>query len=90
MALSNINAAYSLCESLYGVELDEDTFEDLALEAWSRIGTKHTRLYRYIGDVKDHKLELPCNVDVIESVHISLPDAQFSSNQRNHAWSSNI
>ena len=90
MALSNINAAYSLCESLYGVELDEDTFEDLALEAWSRIGTKHTRLYRYIGDVKDHKLELPCNVDVIESVHIPLPDAQFSSNQRNHAWSSNI
>jgi hypothetical protein len=33
MALSNINAAYSLCESLYGITPDEDTFEDLALEA---------------------------------------------------------
>ena len=90
MALSNINAAYDLCETLYGVVPDEDTFEDLALEAWSRIGTKHTRLYRYIGDVKDHKLELPCNVDVIESVHIPLPDAQVTSNKSNHAWSSNI
>ena len=90
MALSNIKAAYSLCETLYGIEPDEDSFEDLALEAWSRIGTKHTRLYRYIGNVRDGKLELPCNADVIESVHIPLPDAQVSSNKTNHAWSSNI
>ena len=87
MALTNINAAYSLCETLYGVEPDEENFEDLALEAWSRIGTKHTRLYRYIGRVEDHKLELPCNVDVIESVHIPLPDVQVDNT---HNWSPNI
>ena len=90
MALSNINAAYSLCESLYGITPDEDTFEDLALEAWSRIGTKHTRLYRYVGKVEDHKLELPCNADVIESVHAPFPDAQVTSNKSNYAWSENI
>lgn len=90
MALSNINAAYGLCESLYGIVPDENTFEDLALEAWGRIGTKHTRLYRYIGNVKNHELQLPCNVDVIESVHIPIPDAQFTSNKTHNHWSDNI
>lgn len=33
MALTSINAAYSLCENLYGVIPDEEAFEDLALEA---------------------------------------------------------
>ena len=79
MALSNINAAYDLCETLYGVVPDEDTFEDLALEAWGRIGTKHTRLYRFIGDVHNGVLRLPCNADEIESVHIPVPDAQVTN-----------
>ena len=90
MALTSINAAYSLCENLYGVIPDEEAFEDLALEAWGRIGTKHTRLYRYVGKLKDKKLELPCNLDIIESVQIPVPDAQMTSNQSNHAWSENL
>ncbi len=78
--LNNFNAAYSLAESLYGVSASEDDFEDIALEGWSRIGNKHTRLYRYIGNVVDGKLNLPCNVDLIESVHVPVPDAQMTSN----------
>jgi len=31
--LLNINGAYGLCDSLYGIEPDEDSFEDLALDA---------------------------------------------------------
>ncbi len=77
MELTNLNAAYGLCETLYGISPDESSFEDLALDAWGRIGTKHTRLYKYIGRVEDKKLELPCNADVIESVHIPIPDAKF-------------
>ena len=77
--LRNIKAAYELCKSLYGITPEEDDFEELALEAWDRIGTKHTRLYRYIGNTKDGKLTLPCNVDEIESVHIPVPDAQVRS-----------
>lgn len=85
MELTNINGAYGLCESLYGVTPDENTFEELALEAWGRIGTKHTRLYRYTGSVKDGKLELPCNVDYIESVNAPFPDAQLTTNHSNFA-----
>lgn len=86
MALSNIKAAYGLCDSLYGVTPDENSFEDLVLTAWNKIGTKHTRLYRYEGSVKDGVLKLPCNVDVIESVHVPIPDAQMSSNSSNYPW----
>ena len=90
MELLNINSTYGLCESLYGITPDENEFEDLALEAWSRIGTKHTRLYRFVGSVKDKTLELPCNAigdeQIIESVHIPIPDAQTTSNSTNHPF----
>lgn len=89
MSLSNINAAYGLCDSLYGVTPDENNFEDLALTAWNKIGTKHTRLYRYEGSVKDGILELPCNLtgsNLIESVHIPFPDAEISSNSTSFPW----
>ena len=86
MELSNINAAYGLCDSLYGITPDENAFEDLALQAWNRIGTKHTRLYKFEGSVNDNVLELPCNVDVIESVHVPVPDAQVTSNTSNFPW----
>jgi len=90
MGLLNINSAYGLCESLYGITPDENEFEDLALEAWNRIGTKHTRLYKFVGSVKNKILELPCNAigdeQIIESVHIPIPDAQTTSNSTNHPF----
>ncbi len=90
MELLNIKAAYGLCENLYGIFPEEDTFEELALEALTRIGNKHTRLYRFIGDVHNGKLQLPCNVVEIESVHIPIPDAQYTSNSESTFWSENI
>ena len=81
MELSNILAAYSLCQTLYGITPNEDDFEDLALEAWNRIGNKHTRLYRYIGEVKD---------GVLESVHAPFPDAQMTSSSANYPWAENM
>ena len=89
MGLSNIKAAYGLCDSLYGVTPDESNFEDLVLTAWNKIGTKHTRLYKFEGTVNNGVLELPCNiedVDLIESVHIPVPDAQVTSNSTNFPW----
>ena len=88
MALNNINAAYGLCESLYGITPNQGEFEDLALEAWNRIGVKHTRLYRYVGSVRDGVLELPCNYEggYIESVHIPFVDAQITSSSTNYPW----
>ena len=89
MGLSNIKMAYSLCDSLYGITPDENNFEDLALTAWNKIGTKHTRLYKFEGSVEDGVLEFPCNLedpDLIESVHIPIVDAQTSSNMTDFPW----
>ena len=88
--LVNINGAYGLCEDLYGVTPNESSFEDLAMEAWSRIGTKHTRLYRFVDNAVDGRLKLPCNVDVIESVHIPVPDAQMTNSLSDNYWTDNV
>ena len=81
MKFYDLNAAYSLAQTLYGVEPSPTDFEDIALNAWTLINNKHTRLYRYIGDTEKHQLVLPCNVDIIESVHIPIEDAQMTSNK---------
>lgn len=81
MKFYDLNAAYSLAQTLYGVEPSPTDFEDIALNAWTLINNKHTRLYRYVGDTEKHQLSLPCNVDIIESVHIPIEDAQMTSNK---------
>lgn len=78
MTLYHLNSAFTLVDTLYGIEVNSDTFEDLALSAWELIGNKHTRLYRYIGDTSNQELKLPCNVTDIESVHIPVVDAQIT------------
>ena len=60
--LVNIKAAYQLCNSLFGVDPDPDTFEDVALVGWEKIGNKHTRLYRYKANTKNKE-----TTDVISS-----------------------
>lgn len=80
MKLNNIKTVYSLANTLYGVSLDETSFEDIVLTGWQLIGNKHTRLYRYYGSTINHELDLPCNLSMIESVTIPFEDAQLSSN----------
>ena len=79
-----MKAVYPLINDLYGIEADTDKFEDIALAGWELIGNKHTRLYRYTGSTVNRELQLPCNVDVIESVHIPVVDAQLTSNKTNY------
>lgn len=81
MELYNFNSVYSLAYDKYGVEVDPNDYEDIAIIAWESINNKHTRLYRYVGDTVNQELKLPCNVDVIESVHIPINDAQMTSNK---------
>jgi len=81
MKLNSFNAIYSLALTLYGTKLSPSEFEDIALNGWERIGNKHTRLYKYTTNTVDSEIELPCNVDVLESVHLSIPDAQMTTNQ---------
>lgn len=55
---------------LYGISMDEDQFEEIALIGWNLIGNKRVRLYRYIVEVNDcnKEVELPCGVIDIEAV----------------------
>lgn len=74
MKLIDIRRAYTLANTLYGIEADD--FEETALYAWDLINCRHTRLYRLVTDTdSEGKIELPCNVDIIKSVHLPLPDA---------------
>lgn len=78
MELLNIQTAHGLTETLYGTVVTADDFEELALNAWELINNKHTRLYSYVGDTECKELQLPCNVSVIESVHIPIEDAKVT------------
>lgn len=88
--LYNFKSAYPLIDTLYGVEVEEDDFEDAGLVAWDLINNKHTRLYRYVGDVHNGELQLPCNVDEIESVHVPINDAQMTSNKDHFHWTGSM
>ena len=90
MKLFDIKSAYGLTNDLYGVTLSESAFENLALNAWELIGNKHTRLYRYIGSTENKALELPCNVDIVESVHLPVNDAQITESDLSGLNTSNI
>lgn len=90
MKLLNIKSAYGLANDLYGITISETTFENLALNAWELIGNKHTRLYRYIGSTEDKTLELPCNAELIESVHLPINDAQITSSDSSYINIDNI
>lgn len=75
MNRNNFRAAYGLANTLYGVSLDLEEFEDIALVGWEMIGNKETRLYRYKADTEHRKITLPCNVDLIEAVYLPGPDS---------------
>lgn len=89
--LYNLKAAYTLAQSLYGLDdLTVEDFEELALNGWELIGNKHTRLYRFTGDTVNQQLELPCNTDIIESVSLSIPDAQLTTPDSSYISHNNI
>lgn len=90
MKLYNLKSAYGLANDLYGITISETAFENLALNAWELIGNKHTRLYRYIGSTEDKALELPCNAELVESVHLPINDAQLTSSDSSYINTENI
>ena len=90
MKLYNIKSAYGLVNDLYGITISETAFENLALNAWELIGNKHTRLYRYIGPTENKALELPCNAELVESVHLPINDAQLTSSDSSYINTENI
>lgn len=79
----DIHYAHFLANELYGVEISQDKFEELALIAYGHIGNKNCRTYRYFGSVDPVtlSLELPCNVTHIISVCGALEDWEHVTNK---------
>lgn len=82
MMLNDFHYAMSLMESLYGMTMQEDQFEEVALVGWNLIGNKRTRLYRYSTCVSDCEegVQLPCNCDEIEAVTTGFEEWNYSTN----------
>lgn len=74
--------ALSLLETLYGISLQEEDFEEIAILAWNQIGNRRSKLYKYSACLGpcENSVELPCNVDIIEAVTADFEDFQHVSN----------
>lgn len=79
-------AAYSHLNDFFDVHFNEEDFETIGLHAWYWIGNRRSRLYQFTDKTINLRLDLPCNVDLIESVHGSYEDYQKTDNvlRENH------
>lgn len=82
MQLNPFQYAMSLMETLYGITMQEDEWEEIALVGWNRIGNKRYKLYSYKVCVNDctTSIDLPCNADIIEAVTAGWEDWNNVSN----------
>lgn len=80
MNRNNFKSVYAQAYILYGTTIDTTNFDDICLNGWELIGNRQTRLYKYTTDTVDKKIQLPCNVDLIEAVFAPYMDAQTSNN----------
>ncbi len=74
--------AMSLLDTIYGINMPEDEFEEVALIGFNLIGNKRVRLYRYSTcvDSCDKGVQLPCNVDQLEAVTTNMEEWAYSTN----------
>lgn len=81
--MNNFYYAYTLLETLYGLEVSEESFEETAIIAWNQIGNKRCKIYRatLCLDPCSNIVELPCNCDMIEAVTAPFEDFQHVSNK---------
>jgi len=61
-------------KSFFGIALDPDDFESWAYWAWNHVGNKDTKLYKYETTISGGYVDLPPNVDIIESVNSTTED----------------
>lgn len=82
MELNSFYYGLSLLNTLYGIDVTEEDYEEIALIGWGLIGNKRTRLYRYSICLDDctKEVELPCNCEELEAVTTSYEDWNYSTN----------
>lgn len=82
--------AFSHLYEMYGVEIDEDTYETYAMSAYRKIGNKDFKLYTMCAtpicdtDGSGWYIELPCNVDSIEAITLPFEDARETDVRYNY------
>lgn len=74
--------AMTLLNTIFGLTIPEDQFEEIAIVGWNFIGSKRMKIYRYQAYIDDceHGIELPCNVDQIEAVTTDWEEWDYSTN----------
>lgn len=79
------NSAYYQANLLYDLEMSPETFEEVGLIAWNKIGNKTMRLYQCTLEIGcpqegEYKVELPCNCDELEAVTFDWEDWRYTTN----------
>ncbi len=77
-------SALAHLHTFHGIYLSTPIFEEYAIHGWDKIGNKRFALYSYIAPTIEHRLTLPCNVDIIEAVTSNTVDYQMRDNLQ--AW----
>lgn len=80
----NFYTALTQAQTLYGLDMTPDDFENIGIIAWDKIGNKRFRWYKYeVVPTKDDSgnyfIDLPCNADIIEAVTAGYEDYQKTS-----------
>ena len=80
--MNDFHYGLSLLETLYGLSMSEEDYEETALVGWNLIGNKRTKLYRYSTCITDcsESIQLPCNVDQLEAVTTDFEEWDYSTN----------
>ena len=45
--MNNFHYGLSLLETLYGITIPEETYEEITLQGWNLIGNKRSKIYKY-------------------------------------------
>ena len=81
MTLNNFHYALTLANQLYGIEMQDNDFEEVALIGFGKIGNKRCRLFKLVTETDElDQVELPCNCIEVEAVTTGMEDWQYVSN----------
>lgn len=80
--MNDFHYGLSLLSTMFGIEMQEEDYEEIALIGWNLIGNKRVRLYRYSTCVTscDEGVQLPCNLDELEAVTVPMEEWNYSTN----------
>lgn len=80
--MENFHYGLSLLDTIYGLDIPEEMYEEIALVGWNLIGNKRTRLYRYsvCVDQCSEGIQLPCNLIDLEAVTTDFEEWDYSNN----------